>query len=373
MFSDASIKLESCCVAIEKARQDFELLESKKQERLQRRAEIENKIEEDKRKFRNTVETTKSLCETQIRLSRHNLEQSLTTSKGREIKEEVNLLRIERKELFAEIEHLKSEINDTESEMGGEAQQFVEERDEEKQGEKIVRNLQQLLDHNLHKLEEEQMMLSSILDNSRNYLNKLQRDLGILDEYCSDMETKIVSLEETILKNQVRTAIAEASSRNKSDQESRKFVEDMKFDNGVRKEGDLKEKLEIELAEKFCQLESLQNILDGNKEMMTKLAMCKKDIKEDNGDEDLLDLLLEKLQRDLAEIEVNKELKPTDELSELDSSDSQEVDENSLEEEEVIKELGKIVDNLVENVDIISNDIINTPGMLPDDGEDDDI
>ena len=44
-----------------------------------------------------------------------------------------------------------------------------------------------------------------------------------------------------------------------------------------------------------------------------------------------------------------------------------------MEEEEVIKELGKIVDNLVENVDIISNDIINTPGMLPDDGEDDDI
>ena len=52
MFSDARAKLESCCVAIEKTRQDFELLESKKQERLQRRAEIENKIEEDKQKFR---------------------------------------------------------------------------------------------------------------------------------------------------------------------------------------------------------------------------------------------------------------------------------------------------------------------------------
>ena len=264
-FENVQEKLEKCCLDVEQLRQDAAAAESLLSVKANKRMEIEKRIETDTLNLKVEMETSRTLLETRLKLNRHELEQSLQTYKLVEVREELKLLRLQRRELIIELTKIKDEVKSLEEADSSN----VKESSDDEEDKKEVDQLKKMLQYNLAQLKEEQDQFKDIILSGQQYVNNLQTDRTMMERLVKEAGQEHRRLKEDALAKEINThmlAINSLPLPSKSDEVSEKS-------KAPEAAAETSDELELILAEKFCQLESLQTMLEQTLDMNRKLEL----------------------------------------------------------------------------------------------------
>ena len=261
-FENVKEKLERCCLGVEQLRRDTIEAEALLEEKVTKRNEIEKRIETGSNALKTEVETSKSLLENRLKLNRHELEQSIQTTKLEEVRKELRLQTIQRRELIIEMIKVKEEVGMLED---AETRASVKESSDDDEDRKEVEEMKKLLQFNLDKLKEEQGQLMANLKAGQQYVNSLQSDRTLLDGLVKMADQEHRRLKEEALAKEIKLVATTPSQASKP-------VLEVETHNHSKPSETLEE-LELILAEKFCELESLQTMLDQTLEINRKLEL----------------------------------------------------------------------------------------------------
>ena len=264
-FENVQEKLEKCCLGVEQLRQDAAAAESLLSVKANKRMEIEKRIETDTLNLKVEMETSRTLLETRLKLNRHELEQSLQTDKLVEVREELKLLRLQRRELIIELTKIKDEVKSLEEADSSN----VKESSDDEEDKKEVDQLKKMLQYNLAQLKEEQDQLKDIILSGQQYVNNLQTDRTMMERLVKEAGQEHRRLKEDALSKEIKTHMLAI----KALQLPSKSAGDVAEKSKAPEAAETSDELELILAEKFCQLESLQTMLEQTLDMNRKLEL----------------------------------------------------------------------------------------------------
>ena len=262
-FENVQEKLEKCCLGVEQLRQETASSKTLLTVKANKRMELEKQMETDTLNLKIEMETSKSMLETRLKLNKHELEQSVQTEKLDEIKKELKLLRLQRRELIIELTNIKEEVKELED---ADTSNFKESSDDE-EDRKEVEEMKKLLQYNLGQLKQEQGQLREVLSSGQQYVNALQSDRSMLERFVKEAHQENRRIKKETLSKEIKThmkcPVVTALPSKLDVAEATKASEPV----------ETLEELELILAEKFCQLESLQTMLEQTLDMKRKLEL----------------------------------------------------------------------------------------------------
>ena len=184
---------------------------------------------------------------------------------GAAVIQDVKMLRQQFREARQEVDTLADKLKEMED-KGMRKKEF---NDRENDDHEIQEKLGKLLRYNLEKLKEEQTVLSSVLQAGRetnNYLHQdrvmMDRMVKLLEEENKGLEKKVWEKDAIVVPGMVGLVKAEAGEEKLVLEEN---VEDVEAKENL---------LEVVLGEKLCELESIQNCVEGSQKIVAQMRSC---------------------------------------------------------------------------------------------------
>ena len=149
--------LKRCCVGIETMRRRETSDSARRQDQNQRKIDLERKLMETKCLEENKLEMSQALLVTRLQVSKNQLEQvvSTTSTKGKDVEEEVKTLHIYRRDLIQEICDIDQKISQKAAAIEGNTPTNQCSK-EEQADQEVLAGLKELSRHNLDKLHKKQ-------------------------------------------------------------------------------------------------------------------------------------------------------------------------------------------------------------------------
>ena len=246
-------KLEKCCVGLQILRNTHDDLEDECEKKHLVRAEMERRLEETSFTLKKELETSRSMLDTKLKLNKIEIEQSFQTNKFQELKLEVKLLRLQRGEMLIDLERINEEIAKIEEAEAAQVKDaHVDESDVEDE-----QQLRNLLEHNFAKLEEEQAQLKRVLEWRQRQIIRTQDDRKLVEKLADEVNKMNSQLTEEAITEQVERFQRIIKKKIKVEVEECPVVK-----ANPAPSGDTVEKLEQILAEKLCELENVQRMIE---------------------------------------------------------------------------------------------------------------
>ena len=175
--------LERCCAGGAIMRRKETSDSARRQDQNLRKIDLERKLIETKCLEENKLEMSQALLVTRLQVSKNQLEQvvSTTSTKGKDVEEEVKTLHIYRRDLIQEICDIDQNINQKAAAIEGNTQTNQCSK-EEQADQEVLAGLKELSRHNLDKLHVEQKMLEDILESTKNYASTLLHYKSIYEQ-----------------------------------------------------------------------------------------------------------------------------------------------------------------------------------------------
>ena len=246
-------KLQKCCVGLQILRNTHDDLEDECEKKHLVRAEMERRLEETSFTLKKELETSRSMMDTKLKLNKIEIEQSFQTNKFQELKLEVKLLRLQRGEMLIELERINEEIAKIEEAEAAQVKDaHVDESDVEDE-----QQLRNLLEHNFAALEEEQVQLKRVLEWRQRQISRMQDDRKLVEKLADEVNKMNSQLTEEAITKQVERFQRIIKKKIKVEVEECPVVK-----ANPAPGGDTVEKLELILAEKLCELENVQRMIE---------------------------------------------------------------------------------------------------------------
>ena len=245
-------KLQKCCVGLQILRNTHDDLEDECEKKHLVRAEMERRLEETSFTLKKELETSRSMMDTKLKLNKIEIEQSFQTNKFQELKLEVKLLRLQRGEMLIELERINEEIAKFEEAEAAQVKDaHVDESDVEDE-----QQLRNLLEHNFAALEEEQAQLKRVVEWRQRQIIRMQDDRKLVEKLADEVNKMNSQLTEEAITEQVERFQRIIKKKIKVE------VECPVVKATPAPSGDTVEKLELILAEKLCELENVQRMIE---------------------------------------------------------------------------------------------------------------
>jgi len=326
MLSKFGLLLEKCVVGAEMARSTEEQNKIELEEKTRRRSEMEAAIDDNMWSIKAKIDTSKSLLDSRLVLSRQHLEASVSSVKENEIFAEAKLLKIQRTELINEIVPVKEEIEGLKKNSAIMKNKVV--KDDHEYTEALI----EIFNDNIANLKKEQQLLHSVLEKNNLYVNQLQQYLIELRQYQVSIQEQALKMEEYGIKTNFQHALVQEFDKHKKVEKTTDVI-----DKNYISQVDDEAQMELILADKFYYLESLQSMLDKTVKMNSLLAVSQQ---RRNLSADMeLDKEIELLEKRISEVKNHRK-------TSVSGSESEDCD----------AEIDKIVDNVLQDESLLLQD-----------------
>jgi len=326
MLSKFGLLLEKCVVGAEMARSTEEQNKIELEEKTQRRSEMETAIDDNMWSIKAKIDTSKSLLDSRLALSRQHLEASVSSVKENEIFAEAKLLKIQRTELINEIVPVKEEIEGLKKNSANMKNNVV--KDDHEYTEALI----EIFNDNIANLKKEQQLLHSVLEKNNLYVNQLQQYLIKLSQYQVSIQEQALKMEEYRIKTNFQHALVQEFDKHMKVEKTTDEI-----DKNYISQVDDEAQMELILADKFYYLESLQSMIDKTVKMNLLLAVSQQ---RRNLSADMeLDKEIELLKKRISELKNHRK-------TSVSGSESEDCD----------AEIDKIVDNVLQDESLLLQD-----------------
>merc|ERR1719312_1497777 len=271
-------------MAVQRLRVDHSRVVEMSSKLVQERLDMEQKVEDMHIIHMNKMEQIRSRSN---KFSSYQVEH--LSGVGEAVIQDVKTLRAQFRVARQEVDTLEKKLKEIETRDAKEKEYLYREKDETQSHEKLTL----LLKYNLEKLEEEQAFLNTILQSGKEANNVLHKDRLVMERMARLVDEENRALEERIWEDSATIETGKSVTKNE--------------DKGDIKELLLKEEvkddfLEVTLGEKLCELESIQNCVEGSQKILAQMKSCSMEEKEVSVSVMQEDDMVVKLEEELLEL-----------------------------------------------------------------------
>ena len=243
-------------MAVQRLRVDHSRVVEMSSKLVQERLDMEQKVEDMHIIHMNKVEQIRSRSN---KFSSYQVEH--LSGVGEAVIQDVKTLRAQFRVARQEVDTLEKELKEIETRDAKEKEYLHREKDETQSHEKLTL----LLKYNLEKLEEEQAFLNTILQSGKEANNVLHKDRLVMERMARLVDEENRALEERIWEDSatIETVKSVTKNEDKGDIQELLLKEEVKDDF-----------LEVTLGEKLCELESIQNCVEGSQKILAQMKSC---------------------------------------------------------------------------------------------------